>query len=155
MRAIGIKTVILGETASNTWPNYSLPSPSTPLSHSSHKGGEQRVNVYAFWPTQIGESIEGYRMIDTGHRYVETVLTSAGKYNISIILGNADVPWVDQGGQQSYKIQAALSHAILAELWRLYSPSHRQALSGFYNVVELSCSKKNQALREDSLMPQL
>ena len=51
-------------SASSTWPNYN-----TPLG--------ERVRVYAFWPTQIGASVPGYEMVDTGHPFVERVLTAA------------------------------------------------------------------------------
>ena len=85
-------------------------------------------------------------MIATGHNYVENILAAAQRYNMSVILGNADVPWVDQGGQQSWKMQAALSKAILAELWGLYGQTYRRTIGGFYNVVELSCSTRNQAI---------
>ena len=79
--AVGIHTIIIGESASSTWPNYS-----TPLG--------ERVRVYAFWPTQIGASVPGYEMVDTGHPFVERVLTAADARKMSVVLGNADVPWV-------------------------------------------------------------
>jgi hypothetical protein len=138
MAAVGIRTVIVGETASNTWPNYSF-------SASDAARMQQRVDVFAFWPTSIGESIPGYRMIDTGHRFVERVLVAADERNMSVVLGNADVPWVDQGGKQSWKMQAALSRAILSELWGMYGARHA-SLVGFYNAVELSCDVRNQAI---------
>ena len=68
--------------------------------------------MYAFWPTQIGASVPGYEMVDTGHPFVERVLTAADARKMSVVLGNADVPWVDQGGNQSWAMQAALSRAI-------------------------------------------
>ena len=98
MASVGIHTIIIGESASSTWPNYS-----TPLG--------ERVRVYAFWPTQIGASVPGYEMVDTGHPFVERVLTAADARKMSVVLGNADVPWVDQGGNQSWAMQAALSLA--------------------------------------------
>jgi hypothetical protein len=139
MAAVGISTVIVGESASNTWPNYSLAvAPDAP-------SAPQTVKVYAFWPTKIGTSVTGYEMVDTGHAYIERVLKAADARNMSVILGNADVPWVDQGGAQSWKQQAVLSRAILAELWSLYGAKHA-SLAGFYNVVELSCDVRNEAL---------
>ena len=143
MRDVGIGTVIAGETASHTWPNYSFASAEQ---QRASPPSEQRVRVYAFWPTAIGDSVPGYRMIATGHNYVENILAAAQRFNMSVVLGNADVPWVDQGGQQSWKMQAALSKAILAELWGLYGETYRQSIGGFYNVVELSCSTRNQAI---------
>ena len=104
----------------------------------------ERVRVYAFWPTQIGASVPGYEMVDTGHPFVERVLTAADARKISVVLGNADVPWVDQGGNQSWAMQAALSRAIVDELWALYG--HHPSVAGFYNAVELSCERGNQAL---------
>ena len=131
MAAVGIHTIIIGESASSTWPNYS-----TPLG--------ERVRVYAFWPTQIGASVPGYEMVDTGHPFVERVLTAADARKMSVVLGNADVPWVDQGGNQSWAMQAALSRAIVDELWSLYG--HHPSIAGFYNAVELSCDVRNQAV---------
>ena len=134
MKAIGIHTIIVGETASHTWPNYSI---STPVPG-------QRVRVPTFWPTRLGSSVPGYTLVDTGYAPLEYILSGADVLNMSVILGNADVPWVDQGGAQDWKMQAALSKAILAELWDLYK--HHPSLSGFYNVVELSCDVRNEKL---------
>ena len=135
MQAVGINTVILGETASSTWPNYSLP-----LLRSDEQA--ERVRVFSFWPTEIGSTVPGYEMVYTGDDYLERVLTAADQRNMSVILGNADVPWLDQGGKQSYRMQAALSHAIVSEQWRLYQ--HHRSLAGYYNAVELSCDVRTQ-----------
>ena len=39
-------------------------------------------------------------------------LTAADARKMSVVLGNADVPWVDQGGNQSWAMQAALSPLV-------------------------------------------
>ena len=137
LSAVGIGTVIIGESASSTWPNYSLAS-------ALPAGSSPRIKVFAFWPTTIGSSVPGYQMIYTGHDYISRVLTSADAHGFKVILGNADVPWVDQGGNQTYKMQAALSRSIVAELWKLYG--HHASVAGFYNVVELSCDVRNEQL---------
>ena len=137
MQAVGIHTVIVGETASHTWPNYSY-------SVSAPARATPRVRVPAFWPTKLGSSVPGYTMVDVGFEPLAHILSAADGLNMSVILGNADVPWVDQGGAQDWKMQAALSQAILAELWGLYS--HHPSLSGFYNAVELSCDVRNRKL---------
>ena len=137
LSAVGIDTVIVGESASSTWPNYSLAS-------APPAGSSPRIKVYAFWPTTIGSSVPGYQMIYTGHDYIGRVLTSADVHGSKVILGNADVPWIDQGGNQTYKMQAALSRSIVAELWKLYG--HHASVAGFYNVVELSCDVRNEQL---------
>ena len=121
MRSVGIRTVIVGESASNTWPNYSIAT-APPV-------GAARVRVQAFWPTNLSSTIPGYDMIRTGYEPLEHILSAADSRNMSVILGNADVPWVDQGGKQDWKMQAALSYAILEELWGLYS--HHPSLAGF------------------------
>lgn len=143
MHAVGINTVIVGESASNTWPNYSISHPRT-LGRTTQSTAE-RVRVQAFWPTKLASTVPGYDMIPTGYEPLEHILTAADARGMRVILGNADVPWVDQGGEQDWKMQAVLSHAILDELWALYSRRHA-SLVGFYNAVELSCDVRNEKL---------
>ena len=150
MHAVGIDTVIVGESASNTWPNYSysVPQPHRPFTNRevyySNSTAAERVRVHAFWPTKLASTIPGYSMMDTGYEPLEHILAAADARNMKVILGNADVPWVDQGGAQDWKMQAVLSHAILDELWALYST--HASLTGFYNAVELSCDVRNEKL---------
>lgn len=139
MLAVGITTVIVGESASNTWPNYSMPHPP---SSSGNLTTTERVRVQAFWPTKLASSVPGYDLVPTGHAPLERILTAADARGMKVILGNADVPWVDQGGEQDWKMQAVLSHAILDELWALYAA--HPSLVGFYNAVELSCDVRNE-----------
>ena len=64
MLAVGITTVIVGESASNTWPNYSMPHPP---SSSGNLTTTERVRVQAFWPTKLASSVPGYDLVPTGH----------------------------------------------------------------------------------------
>ena len=137
MHAVGINTIIVGESASNTWPNYSIP-------HPRPNSTAERVRVQAFWPTKLASTVPGYTMLPTGYQPLEHILTAADARGMMVIIGNADVPWVDQGGEQDWKMQAVLSHAILDELWELYSA--HASLVGFYNAVELSCDVRNEKL---------
>jgi hypothetical protein len=67
MQAVGINTILIGETASSTFPNYSLatifnPPPLHEKRINPREEGERRIRVFTFWPTNIGSTIPGYAL---------------------------------------------------------------------------------------------